>query len=60
MTSIAPRLVPCFAGENHALMVQFAPTGKLEPQVFVWLKFGAAVMLLILSAVVPVLVSVNV
>jgi hypothetical protein len=53
---------PALAGVNTMLMLQFAPTARLAPQLFVRLNSAefapARVMLEIVSAAVPVLVSV--
>jgi hypothetical protein len=55
---------PLMLGVNLALVVQLAPAARVEPQVFVWLKSGAfvpvMVMLLIESETVPEFVSVTI
>jgi hypothetical protein len=60
MISIAPRLVPCFAGENHALMVQFAPDATLAAHDDFTTKSGLALIDKISNGFVPVFVSVTV
>jgi len=56
---IAPLRVPTAVGVNITEIVQLAPTLRLFPQVFVWLKSPLARTLLIVRVVVPELVSVT-
>ena len=57
-------IVPCFApfcvGENVALIVHFAPAATLAPQVEVTANSVLAFIDAILSAVVPVLVTLTI
>jgi hypothetical protein len=57
-------LVPVAVGVNVTLMAQIAPAATLDPQVLVWAKSPllapVIVMLLMVSAAVPVLVRVSV
>ena len=55
-----PRLVPTAVGVNITETVQLARAARLEPQVFVWAKSPEVAIELIVSAAVPVLVSVTV
>src|SRR5579862_4734267 len=56
---IVPWTGPFFVGENVALMVHFAPAATEEAQVEVTANSALAFIDAILSAVVPVLVSVT-
>ena len=54
--------VPAFCGENVTLIVQLAPMASEAPQLLVWLNRlppPPVEMLLMVSAAVPELVSVN-
>jgi len=55
---------PAWMGVKVTLMAQFAPAGRLEPQVLLWLKSATSVpataTLPITTAAVPVLLSVSV
>jgi hypothetical protein len=52
-----PARLPPVDGLKVTLMEQLAPAARLEPQVLVWLKSPLAVMLEIVSAALPPLVS---
>jgi hypothetical protein len=52
-----PVLLPAAVGVNVTLMVQFAPAGKLVPQVLLCAKSPVATMLVIIKAAVPVLLN---
>ncbi len=54
-----PVRVPICVGLNVTLIVQLARGATLEPQLWVWLKSRLAVMLVMLSVVLPKLVSVT-
>jgi hypothetical protein len=54
----APVRVPICVGLKVTLRVQFARGARLEPQVWVWMKSPLAVMLVMLSVIVPKLLSV--
>ncbi len=54
-----PVRVPICVGLNVTLIVQLARGATLEPQLCVWLKSPLAVMLVMLSVVLPKLVSVT-
>ncbi len=60
MMLIVPCAAPFLAGENVALIVQFAPGATLAPQVEVTANSALAFMDLIFSSVLPVLVSVTI
>ena len=55
----APVLVPVVVGLNVTLMVQLALAATLEPQVLIWEKSPLTVMLVMLRATLPVLLSVT-
>jgi hypothetical protein len=55
----APVLVPAAVGLKVTLRVQLAPTATLEPQMLVWEKLPLTVMLVMLSAALPVLLRVT-
>ena len=55
----APVLVPVAVGLKVTLRVQLAPAVTLEPQVLVWEKSPLAAMLVMLSAALPVFLSVT-
>ena len=57
---IVPVFAPFWVGENVTLTVQFAPAATLAPQVEVIPNSALAFIDAILSAVLPVLVSVTV
>jgi hypothetical protein len=57
VTDNDPVRLPPADGLNVTLMEQLAPAARLEPQVFVWLKSPLAVILEIVSAALPALVS---
>jgi hypothetical protein len=54
-----PLLEPVAVGLKVTLRVQLAPAATLEPQVWVWEKSPLAVMLVMLRAAFPVLLSVT-
>ena len=54
-----PVLVPAAVGLKVTLRVQLAPAATLEPQVLVWEKSPLAMMLVMLSAALPVLLRVT-
>jgi hypothetical protein len=54
-----PVLVPAAVGLKITLRVQFALAATLEPQVLVWEKSPRTVMLVMLSAALPVLLRVT-
>src|SRR5579864_5771192 len=59
VTESVPLKLPETPGVKVTLIVQLAPGGRLEPQVLVSAKLVVAVMLVMLSAVLPLLVSVT-
>jgi hypothetical protein len=54
-----PLCVPLLAGVKPTLIVQTFPTATLVPQLFVWVKSPLTLMLEIVSASLPVSVSVT-
>jgi len=60
MIEIVPCTVPCCVGEKVTLIVQFAPAATLDPQVEVTANSVLALIDAILSAVVPVLVTLTI
>lgn len=52
-------LVPVVVGLNVTLMVHELLAARLPPQVFVWVKSPLAVMLVMLSAALPVLLRIT-
>jgi len=54
-----PLLEPLAVGVKVTLRVQLALAARLEPQVLVWEKSPLAVMLVMLSAALPVLLRVT-
>jgi hypothetical protein len=57
VTDNDPVRLPPADGLNVMLMEQLVPAARLDPQVFVWLKSPLAVILAIVSAALPALVS---
>lgn len=53
-----PARLPAALGVKVTLMVQLAPTARLLPQLFVWVKSPVVLMLLMVKAAVPLLVKV--
>jgi hypothetical protein len=54
-----PLTLPVVLGVRVTLIVQFAPTARVEPQLLVSAKFALAAILAIVSVAVPELVSVT-
>ena len=54
-----PPIEPVAVGEKVTLIVQEALAATLLPQLLVWLKFALATILVMVSAVLPVLLRVT-
>ena len=59
VTLTVPVMVPTAVGAKLTVIVQLLPAARLEPQVLVTVYFLLMVMLVIVSAAVPVLVRVT-
>lgn len=59
LTLSVPERIPAAVGVNVTLIEQLLPAATDDPQLFVWEKSLLALMLVILSAALPLLVSVT-